>query len=68
MSRRSVLALALLAGSVWNAGGADAAPLDAAGAAQQIRALLAMPFATDLVGASATPRFAWVEKRDGVRN
>lgn len=68
MSRRSVLALALLAGSVWKAGGADAAPLDAVGAAQQIRALLAMPFATDLVGASAAPRFAWVEKRDGIRN
>lgn len=36
--------------------------------APAIEALLAMPTANDLVGASARPRFAWVEYRAGVRN
>lgn len=42
--------------------------LDGAGATQQLKTLLALPFANDLVGASKVQRFAWVEKHNGVRN
>lgn len=46
----------------------QAQTFDVSGARQQIRALLSLPFATDLVGARNADRFAWVEKRNGVRN
>ena len=36
--------------------------------ASDLAAALAMPFASDLVGASDAPRFAWVEDVAGVRN
>lgn len=65
---RFSLAAALLAGGLCCVYPAYAAPLDEAGARHQIKELLAMPFATDLVGASKAERFAWVEKRKGVRN
>lgn len=68
MMRRFSFAAALLAGGVCLAQPVGATPLDEAGARQQIKALLAMPFASDLVGASKASRFAWVEKRSGVRN
>ena len=68
MMRRFPLAVALLAGALCSIHPAQARPFDEAGARQQIKALLALPFATDLVGASKADRFAWVEKRNGVRN
>lgn len=68
MMIRSVFAAALLAGGLYSASPASAALLDEAAARHQITALLSLPFATDLVGASNASRFAWVEKRNGVRN
>ncbi|KXV76777.1 S9 family peptidase [Acetobacter cerevisiae] len=68
MMIRSAFAAALLAGGLYSASLASATPLDEAGARHQIAALLSMPFATNLVGASNANRFAWVEKRNGVRN
>lgn len=34
----------------------------------RLSALLAMPFASDMVGAAQAKRLAWVERRNGVRN
>lgn len=68
MKKFGPLAACLLASTIALATPASSAPLDAKEAQEQIKTLLAMPFATNLIGASAAPRFAWVEKRGGVRN
>lgn len=65
---RFSLACALLAGAFSCTTPVWAAQDNAPAVRHQISTLLAMPFASELVGASSATRFAWVEKRNGVRN
>lgn len=68
-ARHVTMCAAVLAGHAAVAAPPAPAPAPAPAAVKdRISSLLAMPFATDLVGAAQAPRIAWVERRDGVRN
>ncbi|MGO2958470.1 MAG: prolyl oligopeptidase family serine peptidase [Acetobacter sp.] len=66
--RHFPLTLLLLAGAISGFSSAVAAPLAETQSQRQIKAMLSLPFATNLVGARHSERFAWVERRAGVRN
>ncbi|OAJ67140.1 prolyl oligopeptidase family serine peptidase [Gluconobacter cerinus] len=62
-SRTCALVLSLLSCTSWTAHAQDDASTQS-----RLSSLMAMPFATDMVGAKHAQRLAWVEQRKGVRN
>ncbi|MBB2167204.1 S9 family peptidase [Gluconacetobacter aggeris] len=66
--RSSLLAAPLLAGTILLAATIFPARAAPAEDGTRLAGLLAMPYANGLTGAAGTPRIAWVERRDGVRN
>jgi dipeptidyl aminopeptidase/acylaminoacyl peptidase len=68
MMWRRCLPLALLAAALALMPGPGPAAAQAPAQADPLAAALALPVASELVGASGARRFAWVEKAGGIRN